>query len=132
VAAGQQASIDDLIAVVSGVIQGHICPRESRGVDLETADQFCIDCGDVTSPYGPGAAGRFPGRKASDLITEELKKEFPGAMVQTQLHYVEAVSADEFNVLIDVQTRKGGGHRQYRLIRHGVDETFELTLMGKS
>lgn len=103
---------------------------ESRGVDLETADEFCIDCGAVTEEYVTPMQRRFPGRQASDLIVAELKKEFAGQMVQTQLHYVEAVSADEFNVLIDVQVRRGGGYRQYRLVRSDTGVT--VTLMGKS
>ncbi len=98
---------------------------ENRSIDLDTADDFCGDCGEVLSPYGPGKARRLPGRKALDLIRPKLTGEFPDENGEVRLFYVEAVGDDEFNVLAAVTVNGRMVHRQFRIVRTGTDESFE-------
>lgn len=94
-----------------------------RSTDRDTGDEFCLDCGAVTRPYVDGMGGKFPGNRAIELITEQLKQEFPNQIGRVLLHYVEPVAADEFNVLIGLTTpRVGSEWRHYKLIRRdGTD-----------
>ena len=102
-------------------------PASTRSVDWESGDDFCGDCGTVIKTYVPGTPRRFPGRKALDLITAQMKAEFPGELGEVKLFHVDPADSNEFDVLVSVTTRRSGTeHRYYTLTRTAADETVTV------
>ena len=98
----------------------------NRGIDLDTGDDFCGDCGRVLKTYVPGTPGRFPGNRALQLIAENLKAEYPGRIGGVRLFSVDPIDNNEFWCHVLVNVGDESEHRNYTLTREGADENVQV------